>query len=489
MSSTKKAGVRDLSYIDLLEKIFLAGTINRVALIDTNQSRRNINKLLKKALTNNHIKERTYKEIYGRRNRLHKYYTITISGLRYLAENGQQEWTNYIQVDDVRSITSLNKDWRPSAIAYNVRCGNTLLFAKEMGATLTDFIFSGKPDTKICHVPNNDTNNPPEDVMMEDEDADWLEEAPEYLLDPEEKIAYHKIIGLDYGEEGTLSAMPIGDGLPQTEALQEEQKGGRFAKTADEIRSDILRAMRQSTGKPWSTQQDGLYFFPAREIKKCLLACEKNTVSFTDFAYGQYTGLLVGQKTSVILYHARHDGMPWNGLGESKDLKTMRQFSVKCSPIDNVSILGTRAAILVHNEKNFTDVIRDKFNKRREGVLLGKNYLTVYLFPISGYGVSLALWLVTNSEADRLTYADSAAASLGLRRNQRVSPNVFRYEDRGTPVINGLEMDAKKLLLAQAIKERGDVTSFEVLCFQWQAKHYATLWPDAKQLYVDVDGP
>lgn len=233
----------------------------------------------------------------------------------------------------------------------------------------------------------------------------------------------------------------------------------------------------------WCRESKDIIFFFAKEIKKSLLGSEE--VKFTDFAYGQYTGLLQTNEQSIILYHARHDGIGWSDRVEQKDIKTMRQFSMRCSPYDNICFGKIHGAILIYNEKNFSDIINNKWGKRKTGTSIGKTFDSMHLVPISLYGKNLMSWLLTNSTEDRLSYEDSKAEEIGLELYKGAFSKMIRYKDGETLVVSGAEMDIKKLGGIKMAQKKLGCFDFGVLCFRWQESYYKTLWPEAHIYFID----
>ena len=481
--------VRSPFYAEVLKKVFLAGAVNKVALMDEGMSEQNLYYILRKAIGNGHIGVRTYKEIYGKRNRIHKYFIITAKGIEFLRMNDDEYWCK--SLPDVKgcSVITFQNDRRQPALAFNTRCGNTMLFAKQMGAYFTDFVFTGEPDEKVITLKRSQQEQQVSDAAekwwedIDDVDMeDFSDEEQGYILEAEEAIQALGLYDEEQPEATEFMDEYYEDDDADMDALGEpEQK--RTAKSLPDIKVEAYRRMCSEENSEWCRESKDIIFFFAKEIKKSLLGSEE--VKFTDFAYGQYTGLLQTNEQSIILYHARHDGIGWSDRVEQKDIKTMRQFSMRCSPYDNICFGKIHGAILIYNEKNFSDIINNKWGKRKTGTSIGKTFDSMHLVPISLYGKNLMSWLLTNSTEDRLSYEDSKAEEIGLELYKGAFSKMIRYKDGETLVVSGAEMDIKKLGGIKMAQKKLGCFDFGVLCFRWQESYYKTLWPEAHIYFID----
>lgn len=480
-----------LFYNSVLKKVFLAGAVNRIALMDNDKSFQHMYYVVSKALKNEHIEVKEYKEKYGDRNRKHKYFVITEKGIDYLRENDDELWCKSLPDMTNSSIIVFPNDRRPSAIAFNVRCGNTILFAMQLHASISNYLFTGEPTGKTAKTGTSETEEKKNDVSekwwerIEDVDyEDFSSEEKGYILDIEETM---KAFGLDeevLPETTDFMDEYYEDDDEQFMMYEFSGRQKRNIKSLPDIKAETFEKMRTMNAASWKENDGDIYFFPSKEIKKSLMSNEE--VKFTDFAYGQYTGLLVGKESSMILYHAKHDGIGWSDRVEQKDIKTMRQFSVRCSPHDNISYGKIYGAILIYNEKNFADIINNKWTKRKAGTGIGKSFDAMHLVPISLYGTSLMSWIMTNAPEDRLAYEDNCALTNGLHKNEGAYYKIFRYmDDDGGAVINGMELDVKRLISAITVEKKNGPFKINVLCFRWQGPYYKALWPDVELVFAD----
>ena len=480
---------RLMFYKAILRKIALAGAISRAVLYDGEKSDKTVHYILDKAVKNKHIEIREYREIYGERIRSHKYYSITANGLEFLRLNDDTDWCRSIPDMKATYVAIFPEDRRQAAIAFNTRCGNSMLFAMSAGAALTNFVFTGQPDENIItsnQVKEEKPESPDEEKWWEqinDVDMeDFTEEETGFILDSFEGMDALGLFDEIQPESTEFTEGYEVDELCEAEGDYQSLMRSRTKSLAD-IKAETFVNMALAPDEEWFPGARDILFFPSKEIKRSLLGSE--SVKYTDFAYGQYTGLLTCATSSMIIYHAKHDGIGWSDRVEQKDIKTMRQFSVKCSPFDNIGYGKIYGAILVYNAKNFADIVNNKWEKRKVGTSIGKSFDTMHLIPLSTYGNNLMAWLLTNSQNERTEYEDSIAQASGLSMNKGSFHKVFRYMDGNTVVMNGMEMDIKKIQGVQVVKKKSGEFDFKVLCFRWQENYYHTLWPNVPLIYAD----
>lgn len=145
--------------------------------------------------------------------------------------------------------------------------------------------------------------------------------------------------------------------------------------------------------------------------------------------------------------------------------------------------------LLVYNEKNFGDIINNKFGLRADGTVIGGRFTHFHFVPLSKTGAYLANWLVTYKAKERQEYIASRAYDLcGAVPNRGEYWQIFRLVAGDTLIFDGVEMTAR--LIFNAVKyiasaaAFGKPIKFKVFCFQWQESFYRKVWPDAEYIYL-----
>lgn len=428
-------------YIQLLETIFLASACDRRVLYDGQTSRQNISGLIKKALTNGHITEVSYKEIYGHRNRKHSFLSITAKGVACLSICGTKAWCKFLPSDP--NISIVRRDRRGDSLAYASRCGDIFVLMKNLGATYSDFVLSGEPS-----------------------DASWL--IPKSRLEElaEEDGDIYNLASDDY--ESSLYDIGI------IEALEDD--ASQEGTSLDDIKREAYAAMKLVTAPSHTIEQGNLYFFPFKEIRKMLM--EDGSGSF-DFSYGQYMGAVFSEKVGLVLYHAKHDGISWARGADHRDIKIMQRFSAKYSPFNTIMKSQAFAGVVVYNEKNFADLVMNKFEKRKPGVVMGKDYNIMHALPLSEYTPEfLSQWALTFTPGERRGYIHKEIADL-YELSYVADPMIRKcipYQGEMGLVADGTNMDIIQAIAQYKMYCEGVLKELTVICFPWQETFYEKLW-------------
>lgn len=506
MGQHKNSSRRLVKFVEVLEKLFIAGPANKQSLTDEECTDRNIRRILTKAISMNLIEEKQYKEKYGKRNRTHKYYQLTQAGISFLTEHGNSPWTRMIP-STTKTIVYFDENRHQNGIVFTIRCNNAIIMARNIGADVSQFVFSGRTNLNHIAEQQDDSSTPQISLDEFQEDRWWAnydekdstyqyeddkldEDDFDLLMDEEDASSG---IGID---EPMLSGsvrekedreVVIDKNDPEIEILQgsatNNQKSTSVSTRFADLKNETWRKMKIANCEAFcEADTKSLYFFPAREVKQALVNLEKDVSKFTDFTYSQYTGLLVGQYQSMILYHAKHDGIGWNLHVERKDIRTMRQFSVKCSPINNFTMNNIRGAIIFYNAKNFADIIYDRCNRRKQNSEIGSEFTSIHGIPLSSYGTGTLRWLMTSTEKARMAYEEKLAVKCGLQKNRGRYTGAFDFVDGDEYVLNGTELEIKHIY--NAIDAASAGAKFKVMCFDWQADFFRAIWPGVEIIYA-----
>lgn len=434
--------------------IFLAGAINpRALFFDSVPYDNNIRRLLQKAIREGHAKEYSYSEKYGIHWRDYPYLSLTAKGIRYLFACPDLPWLRYIP-DNLKRVAVFDSSLPVSNVAYQVRCGNSINFAMNIGADLTDFVFTGVPSplperSLLSSAPGES------DDYIEDENLDKGKREKE---DP--------IYGAQ--ESGTADS-PL-------------------AKLSD-IRKETA-ARLQAAGLPLPLKQNnGMTFYPAREVRAILDQYDELHGKTTAFTYVRYTGILVTQDKPWLIYHAKHGGVSWIEKFENNDIRVLWKFDKMCAPQSTLPAGEAYGMMVVYNEKNFDDIINNKFSLRTQGTAVGGRFTHFHFVPLSKVGAYLANWLVTYKAKERQEYIASRAYDLcGAVPNNGLYWQGFRLKAGDTYIFDGSEMEAGQIFRAikylETAASSGTPIQFKVLCFQWQESFYRKVWPDAEYIYL-----
>ncbi len=482
------------SYNDVLDKIFIAGAVNKNALFNPSISQRQINGIINTALENGHIDERIYIEYYGKIKRKHRYYSITAAGVNFLSKQKTKSWYRYLP-SNLNYISNLHPSRKQNEFAFDTRCGNTLIFAIMMGAHISDYPFTG-----VIHPTADDFLEgfvpAPE---MSDEEYRWWETldsqgensviddeviTPEYidLLADEDSQSYP-----DNWDDELFTWEPTSGTSAEETAKPKAKRANSYREIKSLFYHELISNGR-GIDELLTTEHKNLFFFASKEMRNILL--NSGIGKYSDFKYSQFTGILVSEQMSMIVYHAHHDGIGWADRIESTDIRTMRQFSVKFSPIDNVRRNNIHGSILIYDKKNFADIVNNNFEKRKKGTVLGKSFDTMHLIPISDYGVQLLLWIMMNSPDSKRRYINATVNKLypTWTINLSVYHKLFAFKDmHDVFIFDGTDFDARKMQYINKEKEKTPSLSFKVLCFEWQEPYYKELWPQVELCFIDKE--
>lgn len=447
--------VRTRSYDELLYKIFLAGACNRAALFSLSVSKDMTYYNISKALRNEHIRIGEYKEKYGVRTRSQKFFVITGRGVAYLSTRSLNAFVPYLPYS-IKTVIPF-EDNHSNSIAFATRCGNTLLMALHIDASLTEYIYAGEPlsvfvrDGQVGGVSVEDNDSFPDEF----EDVNNLWDNAVFDTGGGELMAHEE-------------ALITGRGSSHLSTIKKES----YQRMVDSLEC----APQVECGK-------ALYFFARKEMHDRI----KQQGEAVNIAYGSYTGMLVSKEKSLLLYHAKHDGMAWNNTAEMRNIATMRQFSNLCSPWPNVTFHNACAALLIYDPKNFKDILLNKWNKRKTGTVIGKHYQEMYLVPLGVDGESLLQEIMFSDIASKSIA--QAKEKFGLIENGEKMASVFPLMKGNHLVFNGATMSYRTISVAlkliQAAKERGEELSFFIVCYAWQQRYYYALWPDTPFFVID----
>lgn len=211
-------------------------------------------------------------------------------------------------------------------------------------------------------------------------------------------------------------------------------------------------------------------FYPAKEVRATLDQYDELHGQTTAFTYIRYTGILVTQDKTWLIYHAKHGGMTWIEKFENNDIRVLKKFDKMCSPKSTLLADEAYGMLLVYNEKNFGDIINNKFGLRTEGQVIGGMFTHFHFIPLSKTGAYLANWLVIYKAKERQEYIASRAYDLcGAVPNRGEYWQVFRLVAGDTLIFDGAEMAARQIFNATkyiaSAAASGKPIKFKVFCF------------------------
>lgn len=455
---------RNKSYNSLLFQLFMAGACSRSVLFSPDLTKANIYAVVDKAIKQGHVREGQYREKYGDRFRFQKYLSLTKEGLAYLRSQTFLPWLPYIP-QDIPSLTPF-PNTNVETVTSTTRSGNSLLMALKAGASITPFFYTGQPDPSLkIRIAEQAAGEPSYDPITFDEYQDGYDDEAE----------------LELYERKERSREPGDTSLAPDEA--KSRRGVCLTK----VRSDTWNRATVNGCPVLAPYHPGCtFFFSRREIRAMLEAA--NMVG--DMKYTKFTGIICNPDTSIILYHAKHDGFGWLNVMERRDSATARRFSTVCSPYDNITTKTVRAGVFVYNAKNFGDIIRNKWHKRSKGTVLGKTFQAVNLIPLGPEGAQLLSALLNNSLPGIVDEAATAIYHATPTPTNDIMQTTFPYMLNDAYLFDGSDMDYSKIsraiyLLEQHEKRRGHVPPYIVLCYRWQMAHYNNVWPGVPFYPID----
>lgn len=149
------------------------------------------------------------------------------------------------------------------------------------------------------------------------------------------------------------------------------------------------------------------------------------------------------------------------------------------SPYPNLLPGKSYAGMIVYNEKNFCDIMKNKFNKRKPRVKFGSRYNAIYVLPLAELGgILLKNWLLAYSPSDRNTISqDIATKGYGMKYSRDANlRKSFLFLDKYGPVFIGVDMDLVSIMRANQTIQANDIREFSILCFPAQVDYYRKLW-------------
>lgn len=446
--------MKNHTYNQILATVFLAGPIcQRAIFFEDKPHDNNIQRFVKRAIANGHVKVYKYVEQYGPHLREYPYLAITGAGVRYLATLSEFPWREYLPRNGKR-VAVFDEPLPSPRVAYMVRCGNTINFAINVGADLTDFALSGIPSQLPARTRTTSTLALSEDDIEDESEGKDTRSKKEFICEASEA-----------GNDNTP--------LTSLSAIRQE-----------------TAARLKAAGLPLPFKQNnGMTFYPAKEVRAMLRQYDNQNGKTTAFIYVRYTGILVTQDKPYIIYHAKHGGLSWIDKFENNDIKILKKFDTMCAPKSTLQAGEAYGLALVYNEKNFGDIINNKFGLRKQGTAIGGQFTKFHFVPLSKMGAYLANWLVSNNAENRQAYtADRASDVCGATPNNGQYWQGFRLKVGDTYIFDGAEMEAGQIF--SAIKHIETAASsdtpiqFKVFCFQWQESFYRKIWPNVGYIYL-----
>lgn len=395
--------------------------------------------------------------------------TISQKGLAYLSQQKGQPWWKFISADTGLIIPFADR--HSDRVAVATRQGNALLMALHMGANVTEWVFLEEP-----LIPLKSTLSDQEDGDKED---DWSEGIDYFeFFDNEVEISPPKEYAEAVFDDADLEGIDLFDANTETpNALLSAVRADTYNRA--EAMGEIII----------DQQNKKLFFFPKREVAERVERAGKVFNS----AFTQSVGILVSESKSILIYHARCDGMMWTDIGNKNDQRLAHIFSAYCSPYDNFSQRDCHAALIVYNEKNFRDVLFDTKKKRRTKTAMEKCFQSFHLVPLSPDGTALLHQIATT---DINAFCQSVLLDdLKAIKTEGMFAKPCPYSVNGIPVFNGIPMEMNSILLmhyylTENYHSRPDKPPFIILAYHWQTEFYAHIWGDLLEgvlgfLYID----
>lgn len=450
------------NYNRTLADLFLAGACSQSALFTSARKQSATYASIQSAIKRGHIRCGQFKEIYGVRYRLQKFLTISEKGLAYLSQQKGESWFKFIPTDTGVVIPLFDR--HNDRVAVASRQGNIILMAMHMGAAVTEWVYNEDVITPLKGQPD-ETDGAGDYELDEEEDFDFSDEQSDEVefIPPKE---LEEAIFVD-------TALEAVDWLTDYEDTK--------STPLPTIRKNTYHRAIAMGEVVVDTEDKELYYFPRAEMK----ARVEKAGRVVDTRFCQSVGALVSSTKSLLIYHARCDGMTWTALGQKNDQRLARQFSVYCSPYDNYTHQNNHAALVVYNAKNFRDVLFDTKNKRSAKTEIEKAFQSFHIVPLSPDGTNLLHQIAIS---DINTFSRSVLLDrFHATKTEGVFGKPCPFSVEGRPIFNGIPMEMNSILLMNTYLQNNSA-HFAILAYPWQVDFYTHIWgEDLMFLLIDPE--
>ena len=414
------------NYFEALKTIALLRVVDSKTLNLLFTSARVRTSFLKKALERNHVKESMIKERASSENyrrRSTRYYTITRTGLNYLADNPDDFFSALKQFEGNIPVFEPNEygqDKRKRLLSFRTAAVVARGAGSEIAADALTFV-SG-------------TEKKPADDPVSTENA---------LL--------------------TLS-----------------KYYARFLTPVFANQCTFLKQLHTEEDDRY------MIFHSGQEVKQMVTTASVQGIS-RDFSSGKYAGVIDSHFKSLMLFTAPSFTMSWSDWNMRDELTAYGLWARRNRIPDQYQRdrNGSTAALIVDNAREFAYHFLGC--QRKTGEAFGGKFRHLYIIPNDRTGVAFLRWIMLMDEQSmqEQLYRD-AVSCLGFKPNRdQFSGEVFPLRSAaGTQSAAGFILDGKRIQIWYNAATRNPRERFEIICWEWQQDYYSKVLPENVSYYL-----
>ena len=414
------------NYFEVLKTIALLRVVDSKTLNLLFTSARVRTAFLKKALERNHVKESQIKErapSENYRRRSTRYYTITRSGLNFLA-------------DDPDDFFSALKSFE----------GNIPIFdPNEYGQEKRKRLLSFKTAA----------------VAARGAGAEIPLEALTYISGTEK--------------------MPDDDLVPAEDTVQTLSKFyGRYLTPEFANQCTFLRELHTEEDSQY------MVFHSGQEVKQLVTTASVQGVS-RDFSSGKYAGVVDSHFKSLMLFTAPSFTMSWSDWNMRDELTAYGLWARRNRMPDQYQRdrNGSTAALIVDNAREFAYHFHGC--QKKTGEAFGGKFRHLYIIPNEKIGVAFLRWIMLMDEQSmqEQLYRDAVTCLGFISNKNQFSGEVFPLcSTAGMQSAAGFILDGKRIQIWYNAATRNPRERFEIICWEWQQDYYRRVLPENVSYYL-----
>lgn len=458
--------ISDELYTKLLEVIMVFVIVPKEALKALISSEHYMNRTIKQAIDNGHIKVKDLTVKKGKKEHKKTCFLITVNGVRFLQRTSSLFWIK--DIPEMKTFGIFSSKPSNSDLWRMARLAGTTLMCWASGAEVEFPLFGIKRNTPAAKV----------DEYLTDDDYDDLLDAMLAEWDP---------FGMsDNNPKDTANpdAENTSKGLPATKEDAKEKINFNLLQYLEDAAARCKKegivclglSINNFSPRPETAR---MRFVDSRRMKP-FLAKERGLSDDKDVKSGEYIGVLDSTLKSVILYWANSTGMQWKLWSKKTDLRNYETWKWSQAFADPHDLYRDRSIgiMLVRNAEDFRTVYNGTLNDKSFAPGFGAGCDKFYVVPIRYDGAIYLNWLmnVRDSEVEE-EIKKRAIHEFGFKLGTSGFNDVFQFDDSaGRHIGIGVYLDIMKLArMRNAPKhEEGE---YALICFPWQQEYYSKIFP------------
>lgn len=231
---------------------------------------------------------------------------------------------------------------------------------------------------------------------------------------------------------------------------------------------------------PSSSKDNGLEYTGATAVK--INAGNYGISDVKDYFAGRYAGVLDSKQKSILIYLASASMLEWNSWAEERDKPAYVIWRKTKAAADPTALMksGECAAILFDFPNQLKRFYDSYSRAKRETRSAAIKFDHLYCSEASEQGANHINWISqTDDEAEQAAIAEDAVSTGPFYKNEEATSSLF-------PLLNaalikcalGFHFDFIEVFKIIEYAERSKGETFELLCYDWQAKYYTAILPN-----------